>query len=656
MNIERKLFTPLKLGNILTKNRVFLSPMGEGKASPNGNMTEEYFDHYTEIAKGGTAVITPGVVCVDYPQGKSTINTFKLDSIKQSLQLATLVDSVHRYGALFIPQLHHAGFQTDPFTIEGKKLITPSDQTAEHYSLNEETRAMGFEYHEPSTAEVKELIQKFISSAKYAEVAGCDGVTLHGAHGYLIGAFLSGDINKRTDEYGGSFENRARFLLEIAEGIKKNCGPEFILGARIPGAELTTNGLTEEECIKVAQLLEEIGVDYLDISWGTIPYAPLLVEPSNYKEGNRIHQAQKIKQSVKHIKVGTVGSLRTPEYCNDLIEEGIVDFISIGRGLICDPEWVNKAQANEDQSIRPCLNCNDGCLGGLMAGEGIHCVINPEFGRSRFIKDLEKPEKPKKVMIVGGGLAGMQAAISSAKKGNEVTIFEGSDRLGGQLLIAGVPPHKHRILQANEWFISEVEKQNITVLLNTRVTMDVVNEFKPDSIIYSVGSQQKDKNIIPGADTFVNAWEFISGNVETPRNLNVTVIGGGIVGCEVAEMLIETKNKVTILEAADAFAKGLEAFHGMELQKTFEANSVDVLLKALPIRMDEDKLYYSLNGSEKELTTDLVILAIGQKPAEQELLSEIYKTGIPTQVIGDAKWPRKFKNATHEGFFVGISV
>ena len=646
------MFSEFKLGNKTVKNRIALYPMGDNKADYNGGITEGYMAYYERIAQGGAGIIVPGVLCVDWPTGKATNNTLRMDNILYAYEYSQFADRIHRHGALLIPQIHHAGPQTSAFTT-GCAPKTPSDVTPGH-APHTIYRSLGPQ-EELTIEEIKGLVQKYIQTAVYCKIANCDGISLHASHGYLISSFLSPDINKRTDEYGGSFENRVRFAVEIVSGIRAACGPDFIIGARIPGIESTPDGMSLEECIRVAQLLEEAGCDWLDISKGSISDANELIETPRFEQGNRVPYAAAIKKAVKKAKVSAVGVLRDPDYCDALIRDGVVDIVTLGRALLVDPDWPIKARAGEAETIRPCLSCCDGCLGELAKGGSIHCALNPETGRETVAAAVKNAETPKKVLVVGGGIAGMQAAIIAAKRGHAVTLAEASSELGGQMNLACIPPNKQRIGKAKDWFANETVRQGVDVKLNTKVDMAFVNSLAPDEVIFATGVTPTTPPI-PGVEHTVQAWDALKDHANLPEGKDIVIIGGGTVGCEVAELMVEKKNRITLLEMLPSIANGLEGSNFADMMTVFTAGGVNVVTEAMVKTISNKEVIYVKDGNELSAKADLTILSAGRKPVGTDLAQELKDAGYSVNVIGDANIPGKFMTATTDAFFLASRI
>lgn len=647
------LFKPGKIGRIPVKNRVVMAPMGDVMANLDGSVSDQMIAYYTERAKGGAGIIIPGFFCVDC--SKETSGTpglsSRIDGVKYVRNLALFAKSVHRYGALLIPQIAHAGAQTTAIGTEGVTPVCVSDKEVEHILIKLD-RKQG-PSRELKTEEIPTIIKRFIDAARHCQTAGCDGVQIHCSHGYLISQFLSPHTNIRTDQYGGSLENRMRFALEVIWGIRKKCGPDFIIGVRTPGRENVPNGLSDEECQTIAKTFEEAGCDFIDISIGQTTIFSQLNETQNYDQGSRNDIIAGIKKVVTTIPVMSVSMLREPSYCNKLLEEQKLDFVCLGRPLICDPYWPQKARTGKAHEIRKCISCLEGC-NRVHKGQSISCALNPAAGGERE-SELKMADKPKKVVVIGGGPGGMQTAVTSAQRGHDVILLEKSDKLGGQLNLACVPPHKEKISWATDWFSGELVRQGVDVRLGCAADVKLIKSLQPDVVIAATGATPFAPSI-PGIEKGIQSWDLLNGSVSLPENKNVAIIGGGIVGCEVAEMLAEKGNKVIILEMLPQVAAALEIVHKFDMFALFKKLGIKSSTSSVVKRIESDGVVYEKDGAEMHTDADMVVLAIGQKPFGLELIEQLEAEGLEVVVVGDAYRPAKIIDAVQAGFYAALNI
>lgn len=649
------LFKPMQVGHATAKNRIMQSPIGDMMANEDGTMSSRMMAYYTERAKGGAAIVCPAVCCVDFPQGKTVKFQLRVDTDYAIRDLSVLSEQVHRYGALLIPQIHHAGAQTNALTTCGMTPLCVSDRDVAHIFI--QGNRMAGPQKEMTTEEVKGLVQKFINAAVICQKSHCDGVEIHAAHGYLVNQFLSPELNYRTDEYGGSLENRCRFAVEVIQGIREKCGRDFVIGARIPGKEWTPNGLSEEECIKIGQIFEEAGCDFLDVSAGSTDVASRLMETDYYEQGDRVSYGIQIKKNVS-IPVGAVGVLRDPDFCENLLADGSLDFVVLGRTLVCDPYWPNKAQAGKVDEIRPCITCSDGCLNELTYDHFVSCALNPAAGREETLSDVGKSENPGTVAVIGGGMAGMEAAATAAKRGNRVVLFEKEDHLGGQMVLAAKPPYKERIEKARLWFAGELDRNGVEVRLNTAATKENIKALDPKTVILASGSDPITKISIEGCENTVPVLDVMKEKTENlPSGKKIVIIGGGLVGCEAAELLAQKGNDVSIIEMLPMIANGLEGLHLGDMLGYFAAHNIKYYVNSQVTKINSNSVEFLKDGKEEaSLEADEIILAVGQLSAGKDLGEELKAEGYKVITAGDAKKPRKFLNASLEGIYAGIDA
>jgi len=659
MNQYPHLFEKITLANHTVKNRIVMASMGDNMGNADGSVSEQAIAYYAARAKGGAGIIIPGVVSVEYPRGKTNPCQERLDEFKFVKNYARLAKAVHQHGTLILPQLHHSGSSTDLNTTEGVTPVCVSVQKPEGetdlpvISSNVEKASEESQNHELTTKEVKELEQKFIQAALYAQMADCDGVELHGAHGYLISQFFHCGINQRTDEYGGSIKNRGRFAQNIIRGIRMACGKNFIIGIRMPVHNWNTDGLTDEDSKALAIMFEEAGCDYLNLSGGFTPTITNLLETQQYEQGDRLFLAEKIRGSVG-LPLMAAGVLREPDFCEAAIADGKVDFALMGRTLLADPEWPNKARAGKTSEIRRCISCLDACYGNLAKGKSIQCAINPEVGAESELNDIVPAKEQKKAVVVGGGLAGMQAAIKAAQRGHQVTLLEKADRLGGQLHLASIPPNKGYIHWGTDWFVGEVGRQKVSIILNCEATSKIIEKLSPDVVILAAGALPM-KPPIEGIENGIQAWDILNGSKKVPIAKKTVIIGGGIVGCETALLLSENGCSVSVIEMLDDFAVGLESANKLDMIAEFKEKGIKVLTGCCVTKIERDCVHYN-HEEAVAAEAEVIILALGQESCGGELADQLEAVGIKTVTVGDARKPAKFINATSEAYYAALYV
>ncbi|URZ17805.1 FAD-dependent oxidoreductase [Clostridium felsineum] len=477
---------------------------------------------------------------------------------------------------------------------------------------------------------------------------GFDGVEIHGGHGYLITQFLSPFSNKRVDEYGGSFFNRARFALEIINDIRKKCGNDFIVGIRISADEMVEGGLTIEDSKSIVPYFEEAGVDLINVSVGNYLSIDLNVASSYVNHGWFVNMAKEIKD-VCNIPVIAVSRINDPILANNIIRSGKADFTAMGRASLADPDMSNKAKEGKFDKIRRCIGCNHGCLGSLFKDQDVKCVLNPTLGKE-LTSVIEPTKIPKNVAIIGAGPAGLEAAMSAKKAGHNVTVYEKGNHAGGQFYLAAMPPCKGEITDFIVWQTNQCKKLNIPIKYNTEVTIEFMKKEKPDVIILATGASPF-KPPIKGIENsnVVLANDILDGKV-FPGSKCV-VIGGGQVGAETANFLGQQLRDVSVLEMGpkiapeEAIGPRWQLIHDLETREVKLYTSI----KVTEITKNSVK---AVGNTEIKFPADTVVIATGSRPVN-ELKDKLVNAGFDVKVIGDANKVGLVMDATSQGFEAG---
>jgi 2,4-dienoyl-CoA reductase-like NADH-dependent reductase (Old Yellow Enzyme family)/thioredoxin reductase len=635
-----KLFTPGTIETMEVRNRLIVPPMLTEYSSEDGSINGRYIRYYEEKAKGGWGLIICEDTSVDeYGAGfKNLAGLWKDEFIPMHRELT---DRVHKYGAKVAVQLYHAGRESSS-AIKGRRPVAPS---AIQDPTEPETP------RELSTEEVRALVEEFAQAARRAKEAGYDAVELHGAHGYLINQFVSSFSNKRTDEYGGNLRNRLRFPLEIIARIKELTGGDYPIIYRISADEMAEGGLTIEDTKVIAQILEEAGIDALHVSAGVYKSGAIVSAPSAVRTAPFSDYAMQIRRLVK-IPVFTVDKIIYPEVAESLLREGKADFIAMGRASIADPELPNKAREGRLDEILPCIGCWQGCQGKIALQKPVSCLVNPRTGKETSY-EIRTAEKPKKVIVIGGGPAGMEAAIVAAKRGHSVTLYEKADRLGGQWLLAAVPPGKEQLNSFTVWQKGELNRSGVKVELNTEVTPELISAEAPDTIIYAAGAVPS-MPPIPGIDRpFVHtAEEVLSGKVDLSGH--AVVIGGGLVGAETAEHLAVHGCTVTIVKRSANIAGEMDSAPRYFLMESLKRYDTEMLESTKTLEIAENGVMVEKNGVKRLIPADLVVIASGSRPnrALAEKLGEKY----PVTIVGDADTVGKALDGINAAYAAALNI
>ena len=487
-----KLFERGKIGQLELRNRVVMTAMGVHMGEWNGCANADVVRFYEERAKGGCGLIIPEFTSVDGESGHCSDIQLGIYDTRHIKSFERICDAVHCHGAKIFIQLHHGGREAPPACNGGKQAMAPSVE------LNSVVGRETIMPREMTVEDIDRLVDLHVQAALNAQAAGADGVEVHGAHGYLLQQFMSPYTNKRTDEYGGSMENRCRFMVRILKGIREAVEPGFVVGARINGNDFVEGGNDQDACVEIAKYLEPY-VDYFNVSCGVYASASTMIEPCYYAEGWRTEFIKAIKDNVS-VPIIAVNTIKHPQAAEKQLQDGVSDFVGMSRMHIADPEVVKKTRAGREDLIRKCLGCMN-CNKSVVAGKNLHCALNPVAGRElRFGDDqLVKNGNGRKVAVIGGGPAGMQAALLMKKRGFEPVIFEKSGVLGGSAILASKAPCKHMAQEFVDTQIAEMKEYGIEVRLNTAATVDNVKALDPYCVIVACGGNQIVPKI-PGVD------------------------------------------------------------------------------------------------------------------------------------------------------------
>ncbi len=645
----KRLFEPIEIGKKVVKNRICMPSMCMNFAGPDGEVTELDVAYYAARARGGAGLITIDYACVS-PEGRGMPGQRGIWDDKFIPGLARLANVIKALGATTSIQLHHAGVNA----ITGEP-VGPSRLSNQYYFISKP--------RELTTEEVEQLVEKFANAALRAKMAGIDMVEVHGTHGYLVCQFLSPLTNRRTDKYG---RDRALFAIEVVRAIKRKCGEDYPVIFRLCADEFVEGGITLDYAKEVAKRLEDAGVDMLNVTGGNYDtlYYPV---PSMYVEGEEeeayyrfVKLASEVKKVVK-IPVCSGGLIMDPETAEKAIEEGMVDMVFIGRQLIADPDWPRKVMDGKLDDIRPCIACNEGCLGEIFSYKTGRCSVNPLVGyESKYENEGELPTaSKKKVLVIGAGPAGLESARVSAIRGHDVLIVEKGEGIGGTLNIAGAPPFKKRLKRLVDWYGIQLKKLGVKIALNTEGTMKLIERENPDVVIIATGSEPLVPNI-PGIENAVPAEDVLIGK-ETVGN-NVIIIGGGLVGCETALHLSKQGKNVTLVEALPEVARDMEITSKMFFTDPrvglFRKYKIKVVTNrpVVEVRKDGVTLTDAL-GRRELIKGDTVVRAIGRiSVLDKGLVEELKKRNKEVYVIGDAREPRKAFDAIYEAFFTAINI
>ena len=642
------LFSPIRIGNIRLKNRIIAAPTSPSMITTEGHFTPEMIAYLEEKAKGGVAVVTYGESIVHSSTGKSHNKQLQLDSFGVKQGMAEAARAIHNAGAYANIQLSHGGKYGGLVSVGGDQ-----DGCEVAYGPSHEMTPAG-EVQDMPRELIFEIIDSYRKGAKLCKDCGFDMVQVHAAHGWLFSQFLSPVMNQRTDEFGGSLENRARFLMMALDAVREGVGPRFPIEIRISGDDLTEIGLGMEDCVKVAQMVEN-KVDLYNVSCGNHEDPDMFcrTHPSAfYKRGVNVYLAAEIKKHVSK-PVACVGSLNDPAQMEEIIATGQADIVEIGRALLADPYLAKKALEGNADDITPCLRCYE-CFGETSKSETVKCTVNPTMGQQLPEKNrTAAPERLKKVLIAGGGPAGMEAAITAANRGHDVTLVEKNDKLGGNLYPAGAPYFKEDIIKLCKVMVKRVEEAGVKVVLNTEVTPEYVECFNPDALFVAIGSNEL-RPPIKGMD-LPHVIMAIDAELH-PEKLGrkVAIMGGGLVGGEAAVSFHHEGKECAIIEMKSKVAEEVNSFYRGGLMPEIEKSAtcyVNTKVKEIILI----GVLCEKDGEEFIVEADSVVCALGFR-APYDKVDALCDKVDEYYIIGDCKNVGQIYHATNEAYYAAMRL
>jgi 2,4-dienoyl-CoA reductase-like NADH-dependent reductase (Old Yellow Enzyme family)/thioredoxin reductase len=642
------LFSPIRIGNIRLKNRIIAAPTSPSMITAEGHFTPEIIAYLEEKALGGAAVVTYGEGIVHSRTGKSHNKQLQLDSFGVKQGLTQAARAIHNAGAYANIQLSHGGKYGGLASVGGDQA---NCETA--YGPSHEITPNGEVLEMPKEL-ILEIVDSFGKAAKLSKDCGFDMVQVHAAHGWLFSQFLSPVQNKRTDEFGGSLENRARFLLMALDSIRSAVGPNFPVEIRLSGDDMTENGLCHEDCVKVAQLIED-KIDLFNISAANHEDPDMFcrTHPSAfYPHGVNVYLAAAIKKQVKK-PVACVGSLNDPAQMEEIIASGQADIVELGRALLADPYLPQKAKKGKADEITPCLRCFE-CFGETTKCEHIRCTVNPLMGQQFWEKTPRKtPAQKKKILVVGGGPAGMEAAITAASRGHDVTLVEKTDKLGGNLIPAGKPYFKYDLKEFLDVLIKRIYESGVKTVLDMEVNEQYIKEFTPDVLFIAIGSSE----IVPPIKGINGKNVIMAIEAEMhPEKIGkrVAIIGGGLVGAEAAVSFSHEGKECTLIEMKNEIAGEVNPFYrGGLLPEVTKAAKIYVNTKVKEII--PSGVVCSTADEEFTVEADSVVCAAGFR-TPYDIVDRFCSLVPDYYILGDCKNVGQIYHAINTAYYAAISV
>jgi len=637
MDARTHLFSPIRIKDLELANRAVMPAMGTLLGHPDGTVSEALCAYMKRQAKSGAGLVITEITAV-HPTG--IIDERQIGAYEDRFipGLKRLAETIHGAGAKAAVQLHHAGRESFHLLKKGEA-IAPSAQPSLVYGLTP---------REMTLKEIKEIVQAFGQAAGRVHEAGFDALEVHGAHGYLLTQFLSALSNRREDEYGGDFKNRARFVIEVLQEVRAGVGPDFPIILRLSCEEFIKGGYTVENVQTILPDLVRAGADVIHASLGTHGSpGGVTSAPAEYEPGFNVWRAKKVKETVD-VPVIAVGRFSDPALADEVIARGEADLAAFGRQQLADPDYLIKAREGRPEQIRKCLACNQGCIERLiLEGRSIRCSINPETGQE-LIYPRGWAKVSRQVWVVGAGPAGLTAASEAARLGHKVILFEKEDQLGGQVRFAGRAPHKELYAQWLDFLTGQIQRRGVKIHTGTPVTAAMLAEAQPEVVILAVGAEPVVPDV-PGIDRpmVVQALSLLGG--QTTPGQDVLVVGGGLIGMETADFILAQGRRVTLIEQLPRSPVTKAASHGYMLHKRLQTGGGRLSFNTVLKSIQEDSVTVIRAGQEEKISPlDQVILAAGMKP-KSDLIETLDTLQIRHFIVGDAAQVRRIIEAVEEG-------
>lgn len=662
------LFSSIKIGNLEIKNRINYPALAL-LYSYDRKLNDRYINFFRERARGGAGIVTVGPVGIDFIG--SGVGLLAIDNDEYIPSFSILTKAIKNEGSRAWIQLYHAGAYALSIMTGQKQAIAPS---AVFSGYSRETP------REMTIDEIKTVQEAFVRAAERARDAGFDGVELIGSAGYLITQFLSPLRNKRTDEYGGNFENRIRFPREIIEMMRKRLGPDYPITIRMAGNDFVPGSNTDTETPLFAQVYEKAGINAINVTGGwhesRVPQISMELPRAAFS-----YLAQNIKNAVS-IPVMASNRITDPFSAEQMLVDGMADIINLGRVLLADPYWPQKAAEGRTDEIRPCISCSQGCMDELFIGHPVSCLANCEAGFEQS-RHISRTDSPKKVMVIGAGPGGLEAAVRAAESGHNVSLYEKSDCIGGQLWIAGTPPYKNELWELIRYYEAMLYKYNIEVCLENEVDINFIKKDKPDFIIAAEGAEPAEPPIDGIDDPLVfNAWDVLANDPKLGRR--IAVIGGGSVGLETAhflgmkgtispetlyflfkynaepaerlrELITKGNKEITVFEMTMKAGRDVGKSNRWILMANIDLHNIKIKFNAKVTSLKNGLVKYEQMGKEQNMQFDNIVTAIGSKPV-RKIADSLEVLGIPYKIIGDSAKIGQINNAIHDAYLAVMEI